>query len=79
MGVGTLCIAGILIGAAVTPIVVYGIVGLLQVGACPVTGDPFACTMRYFSMIAISVLPGALLGFAISYKYCTWREKKARG
>jgi len=79
IGVGTLCVAGILIGAAVTPLVVYGIAGMFQIGACPPSGDPFACTMRHFSMIGVSVLPGALLGFAISYKYCTWRENKARG
>lgn len=79
MGVGTLCMAGILLGAVITPLVVYGIVDLLQAGVCNMSGeDRFACTMRHFAYVAISILPGAIFGFVVAYKYCTWREKKSQ-
>lgn len=79
MGVGTLCLAGILLGAVITPVAVYVISELLHTGACNIAGeDHFACTMRHFAYIAISILPGAIVGFAVAYNYCTWREKKSQ-
>jgi uncharacterized membrane protein YfcA len=78
IGVGTLCIIGILLGAIVTPAAIYIAVELLQVGACNMSGEErFACAMRHFAYIAISVLPGAIVGFAIAYRYCAWRERKS--
>jgi hypothetical protein len=78
IGVGVLCIGGILLGAIVAPLAAYIVVEMLQAGACNMSGEEhFACSMRQFAYIAISVLPGAILGFAVAYKYCAWRERKS--